>query len=125
MHSSFTSKYQHVQQKIVCKMIHIPKLRGSRSKKPPPIRGEGVLRGTTLLASPFQDDPGTVKPLWIALSGDSRRRLICSDPTHVMLGWPFTNGTCQNWQGRRVRTCWGAPGAPCWAHTSLSQLAVG
>jgi hypothetical protein len=45
-------------------------------KKPPPFRGEGCLRGTTLLASLIQVIHGSAKPLWTALTGDSRHRLI-------------------------------------------------
>ncbi len=94
-------------------------------KKPPPIRGEGLLRGTTLLASLVQDCPVSVKPLWTALTGDSRHRLFCSNPTRLIVGSLFTSGVCQFWRSRRVQPDLSAPRTLCWARTSLSQLAVG
>jgi hypothetical protein len=44
------------------------------SKNPPLLRGEGLLRGTTLLAS-FHKDEARKKAALVALTGDSRHQL--------------------------------------------------
>ena len=95
------------------------------SKKPPPIRGEDLLRGTTLLALLIRGFLELAKPLRTALTGDSRHRLLCPDPTRLIVGSLFTSGVCQFWRSRRVQPDLSAPRTLCWAHTSLSQLAVG
>lgn len=62
---------------------------------------------------------------WIALSGETRRWLLLRRSTSMKAASNFTSGDCHLWRGRRVRTIYGTPRAPCWAPTSLSQLAVG
>ena len=89
-------------------------------KKPPPIRGEGLLRGTTLLALLIQDHPDSVKPLWTALTGDSRHRLICSGPTHSKVGFWFTSGVCLiQAQQASSNFLWRSKGTLLGSHISL------